>query len=478
MRFTGFIGPSYTLQSVNADCQRCVNLYPEMDELGTGKEKEVASLVGTPGLKLLATVGAGPIRGTYTVSSTGVLYVVSGNTLYSVDQLWNTTSLGTLITSSGPVNFADNGIQVVLVDGNFGYYVTISTAVFAQITDPNFLGATHVTFQDGYFIFNEPGTQEFYLSGLDAITFDALDVGSKEGLPDDIVGLISNQRNLYLFGSLSTEIFYDSGDTFPFVRVQGAFIPIGCMAPYSIASLQDSVYWVGEDAQGRGIVYRTQGYQAQRVSTHAIEHALESIGVSSLSAARAWTYQQGGHGFYCLSFPGGQTTWVFDTVTNLWHERAYLNLGGLTRHRAECHAFAYSTNVVGDYQNGNIYSLDPSTYADNGAPIQRVRAAPHLTDELIRLFYSHFQLDMETGVGIDGSGQGINPQAVLQWSDDGGHSWSNEKWANIGAIGKTKARVLWRRLGASRDRVYRVTITDPVKVTLLGADLGVEEGVA
>lgn len=568
MRFPGFIGPSYTLQSVNADAQRCLNLYPEMNEIGTEKEQEVAALVGTPGLRLLAAMGLGPIRGVYT-SSLGGLYVASGNTLYSVDSSWTATSLGPLLTSSGPVSMADNGLQMVCVDGPNGYYVTIgqgliiqtdtltvntatdahvytglinaepwtytagpsdtpstiataiaaainaisgvavlavasgpvvtitalipgtpftdtttdallaiasTTSNFSQITDPNFLGADQVTFQDGYLIFNKPGTEEFYLSGLNAITFDALDIGTAEGLPDNLTGLISDQRNLYLFGSLSTEIFYDSGNTFPFERIQGAFIPVGCTAAFTVANLQQAVYFLGQDKDGRGIVYRIQGYQAERISTHALEKVIAGISANSLSSSRAWTYVQGGHGFYCLTFPGGESTWVFDTATSLWHERAYLSLGDTFRHRADCHAFAYNTNVVGDYQNGNIYALDPTVYSDNGAAILRMRAAPHITKGLNRVFHSRFTLDMETGVGLDGIAQGTDPQAILDWSDDGGHTWSNEKQKSFGKIGKTKARVVFNRLGASRDRVYRVKITDPVKVTLLGADLMLEEG--
>lgn len=462
---------------MNADCQRCVNLYPEVNEVGTEKEHEVALLLGTPGLRLITTLGSGPIRGVFTASN-GTLYVASGTTLYSVDSTFTSHSLGSLSTSAGPVSFADNGVSLVMVDGPNGYQVTLATNVFAKITDPNFLGANLVTFQDSYFIFNKPSTNQFYISGLLAVTFDPTDIGTKEGLPDNIVGLISDQRNLYLFGSQSSEIFYDNGDTFPFVRMEGAFIPIGCMATHSIQKLQGSIFWLGADAQGRGIVYRVQGYQPQRISTHAIENVFASLGADQLSSARAWTYQQGGHGFYCLNFPGAETMWVFDTATNLWHERAFLNQGDLSRHRADCHAFAYNTNIVGDFGNGNLYALDPNIYSDNGSPIQQVRAAPHITKEMKRVFHSYFQLDMETGVGTDGSGQGVNPQVVLDWSDDGGHTWSNEKWANTGAIGSTLTRVIWRRLGSSRDRVYRIKITDPVKTVLLGADVGLDEGMS
>lgn len=478
VRFPGFIGPSYTLSSVNVDCQRCMNLYPEMDALGTGKEHEVASLVSTPGLTLLCTLPASPVRGAW-VSSKGVLYVVGGNKLYSISSAWAHTELGSLNTATGPVSMADNGLQLVVVDGPNGYSLTLADNTFAQITDSNFLGSSQVTFQDGYFIFIKPDSQQFYCSDLNAITFSALNTGSAEGSPDNLVGQIDYQQSLYLFGTQSCEVFYDSGDTpCPFTRIQGAVIAVGCAAPFSIAKLQSGVFWIGGDDTGQGIVYQMQGYQPTRISTQAIESSIRSVGVTNLSNAKAYTYQQGGHVFYCLNVPGLNFTWVYDVSTGLWHERTFLGKWGFERHRADCAASAYGVNIVGDYASGNLYSFDALNYTDNGTSIVRMRAAPHFSQSLVRIFHQSFQLDMEAGVGLSGLSQGINPQAMLQWSDDGGHTWSNEKWTGIGQIGATKTRVIWRRLGASRDRVYRIMISDPVKVTLIGAELGVEQGVA
>lgn len=478
MRFQGFIGPSYTLQSFDVDCQRCMNMYPEMDEEGTGNEGEVAALVSTPGLRLLVTLPTSDVRGTH-CDSTGQLWAVGGNTLYQISSTFVATAISpTLNTVSGPVSFADNGLQMVIVDGAYGYEYTFSTGVFAQITDVNFQGANQVTFMDGYLIFNKPNSQQFYISPLNAVTpFDGLDIGTAEAQPDNLVGLITTQESLYLFSSRHMEVFYDSGAAnFPFQRIQGAVVEIGCAAGASIAKIQNTVFWLGQHVNGRGIVYQSQGLQPQRISTFAIEKVIQGLG--DLSTAKAWTYEQSGHSFYCLNLPGATSTWVFDTATNLWHERAYLSAGTYSRHLADCHAFAYNTNVVGDYASGNLYALDPTVYTDNSNPIIRERTAPHLSKDTNRLFHGRFILDMERGVGLDGTGQGTNPQAILQWSNDAGHSWSNEHWASVGPIGVRLPRVIWRRLGNARDRVYRVRISDPVKVTLLGAEIDMDEGVA
>ncbi len=478
MRFPGFIGPSYTMQSVSVDCQRCVNLYPEMDELGTGKEREVASLVSTPGLRRLLTLPESPVRGVYTASN-GEAYAVGGSKLYSISSAWVATELGALNTSVGPVSMADNGTQLVLVDGIDGFSWNMSTDTFAEITDEDFQPADQVTFQDGYFLFNRAGSGQIFISGLNDITIDGADVATAEGNPDNLVGLISSNQNVFLLGTQSTEVFYNSGDAdFPFARIQGAIIETGCAAAFSIAKLGGSVAWIGQDKDGFGIVYRTEGYRAVRISTPAIESVIRAVGATDIVDARAWTYQQGGHLFYCLNLPNTDATWVFDASTSLWHERTYLGSFGLERHRADCHAVAHGQNIVGDYANGNIYALDMATYTDNGAPIVRMRTAPHFSNGLVLIAHHSFQLDMETGVGTSGTGQGVNPKAALQWSNDGGKTWSNERLANIGKIGKYGTRVIFRRLGMARDRVYRVTISDPNKVVLIGAELAVEEGVA
>jgi hypothetical protein len=482
MRFQGFIGPSYTLRSKNVDCQRCINLYPELNEMGRGKEQEVMTLISTPGLSLLLTIGAGPIRGLYT-ASTEELFAVSGTKFYRISSAWVATELGTLGSASGPVSIADNGNHVVIVDGSATLYVwNMDTSAFSTKTSADdYLGANQVTFQDGYFVFNKPDSGQFYISVLHVpgvtldVTFDGADISSSEGSPDNIKGLISDHRDLWLFNDKTTEVFFNSGNAdFPFERIQGAFIEHGCAARFSVAKMNNAVFWLGQDDKGLGIVYMAKSYDPQRISTHAVENAIRQY--ENISDAVAYTYQEEGHTFYALNFPTANTTWVFDSSTSLWHERVYTVDGQFQRHRAENHALAFETHVVGDYENGKIYELSSSVYSDNGQAISRQRIAPHVSAGMKRVFYNSFQLDIETGVGLDGTTQGTDPQAMMDFSDDGGHSWSNEKWVSFGKLGNRHKRARWTRLGASRDRVFRLTITDPVKVTMLGAELEIEAG--
>ena len=469
-----FVSGAYTARSTNIAADRCVNLYPEI--AGTSDAKSAVALIGCPGSRLLATIGtSGAIRGAYAPSS-GNAIVVRGSDVYRLSTAWVPTSVGTLLTSSGRVSIADNGTVACIVDGTYGYILNLATNAFEQITDTDFTAADIVDYIDGYFIFNRAGTQVFFISELLGTTFDALDFASAEGSPDLLVGHIVDHREVLMFGTYSTEVFYDSGNAdFPIER-QNTSIEIGCAAKFSPAKVDNSIVWLGISKQGGPMVWRMQGYTPVRISTHAVEFAIQ--GYSDVSDAFAYSYQAEGHSFYVLTFPTGNATWVYDVSTQLWHERAYRNptSGALGRHRSNCHMYFGGEHVVGDYENGNIYALDLDCYTDNGDILPAIRAAGHVADSDYMFLYWHsMQVDIEAGVGLV-TGQGIAPVIMLDWSDDGGHTWSNEKWASMGAIGKYSARAIWKRLGRSRDRIPRITITDPVKRVILGAQATLSKG--
>ena len=468
------LGASYVARSVNAADNRMVNLFPELVPEGG---KEPAFLSRCPGLRRIATIGSGPIRGLW--QTKGIMYVVSGNTFYRVETYGRTRYRGVIIgtvTGSGPVSMSDNGTQIFIACNPDGFIYNTVTEVFAQITDPDFPGAVTVGYLDGYFVFNEPNSPRVWVTALlDGLSVDPLDFASAEGDPDGLVSLIIDHREAWLFGTNSIEVWYDAGlPDFPLQRIQGAFNEIGCAAPYSVAKLDNGVFWLGSDARGRGIVYRANGYTGQRISTHAVEWQIQQYG--NLSDAIGYTYQQDGHAFYVLIFPTAQTTWVYDVATQAWHERAGWSNGEFVRHRSNCQVVYNDEIIVGDFENGNLYAYDLDDYTDNGDIQKWLRSWRALgtgQNNLKRSTQHTLQIDCEAGVGTN-TGQGSNPQMMLRWSDDGGHTWSNERWVSMGKIGEYFTRAIFRRLGMTlklRDRVYEVSGTDPVKVAIMGAEL-------
>jgi hypothetical protein len=503
---TPILGSTYVARSVNAADARMVNLFPEIvPEAG----KEPAFLNRAPGLKLLNTIGTGPIRGLWAFSSNdSTAFVVSGTQLYKITTSYAATLIGT-VAGTGPVSLADNGTQLFIACNGPSYIYNATTGAFGQITDPDFPGAVTVAYLDGYFVFNEPNSQKLWITTLlDGTSIDPLDFASTEGSPDGLLAVVSNFREIWAFGTNSIEVWFDSGATdFPLQRIQGAFNELGCAAPYSIAKMDNGLFWLGRDRRGQGIVYRANGYTGQRISTHAVEWQIQQY--DGMSDAIGYTYQQDGHSFYVLVFPSANTTWVYDVATQAWHERAGWNNGVFTRHRGNCQMAFNNKVLVGDFENGNVYAFDLTDYSDNGGIqkwLRTWRALPTGQNNLKRTAQHSLQLDIESGVGLNGSmiaetiylltendeylitengdylisdetspiTQGSDPQVMLRWSDDGGHTWSNEHWAPIGKIGEYYKRVFWRRLGMTlklRDRVYEVSGTDPVKIDIMGAEL-------
>jgi hypothetical protein len=502
---TPILGSSYVARSINAADNRMINLFPEVIPEGG---KEPGFLNRAPGLKFQRTVGTGPIRALWSHQTNGAdFYVVSGTEVFKMTSLTATpVKLGD-VADGGPVSIADNGTQLFFACNGPSYIYNEATNEFKQITDPDFPGAATVGYLDGYFVFNEPNSQRIWVTALlDGSSIDPLDFASAEGSPDGLVAVNVDHREAWLFGTDSVEVWYDVGGTdFPLQRIQGAFNEIGCVAAFSIAKLDNSLYWLGTDARGQGIVYKANGYAGQRVSTHAIEYAIAQYG--NISDALAYTYQQEGHGFYVLTFPSANATWVYDAATQAWHERAGLVNGAFTRHRSNCQCNFGGETVVGDFENGNIYTFDLDVYSDNGQAqkwLRSWRALPTGQNNLKRTAHHSLQLDAETGVGLNGLTNDTNvflvteaednlitesgdfilssitqipiepPQAMLRWSDDGGHTWSSEHWTSMGRIGEYGHRTIWRRLGMTlklRDRVYEVSGTDPVKIAIVGAEL-------
>jgi len=228
------------------------------------------------------------------------------------------------------------------------------------------------------------------------------------------------------------------------------------------------------------MVFRADGYSPVRISTHAVEHALQDYVRAGITIADAvaFTYQEDGHTFYVLNFPTAKATWVYDSSTQLWHERGTWDESSTQYEawRPQSHCFAFNKHLVGDRALGTIYEMSLDNYTDaGGGVLRRMRRTPHVTVEQESLFYHKFQIELETGLGLS-SGQGDDPQAMVRWSDDGGQTWGHEHWVSAGKQGDYSARAIWRRLGRGRNRVFEVVVTDPIPWRMIQAYLSVTRG--
>lgn len=463
----GLVGPSYNQRSLPFDAQRTINLFPVFDEQG----KEVAALYGTPGLEYFTAAGAGPIRACF-ASTNGRAFVISGSSVYEIDSAGVATSRGTLNTTTGNCTIDENPTQMFICDGDDAYTLVYSSNTFAQVTDGDFPSSVGTgTYLNGYFIVNQNTTGKFYISSLnDGTAWAALDYATAESSPDKLVRVIRAVGQLWLFGNKTLEIWTNNGGaSFPFQRISGAETAMGIMAAHTAVELGGSLFWVGENTDGGGVVYRANGFRPQRVSTEAIEIAIAAA--TDKANMKAMSYQADGHDFYILTGGGLATTLVYDIATNLWHERAYLTIAGdLEQHIMSCSMYAFGYHIVGDRRNGNLYKMKIDVYSDNGDEIARERIFTHLSNENERTRYNKLQVGFETGVGLQ-SGQGSSPTVSLHLSKDGARTWSMGYPASIGAVGRYQTSVVFRRLGIAEQMTFKLRITDPVKISIVGAYL-------
>jgi hypothetical protein len=462
----GFIGPAYTSISRAINAQRCINLRLEID---SANGKSPLSLVGLPGYSEVKTdFPASEVRGFWLAQ--GRVFVVVGSTLYELNSDLTHTVRGTLATASGRVSFADNGLQMLIVDGVGVLGLTFSTNSTVT-TIANFpYGATHIACVDNTMIAAQPNSQIFQISAVgNAYSWAAIDFASAEGLPDDIVAIIPFSRQVYMLGSGSVQIFWNSGDANrPFIPVEGSSFELGCVAPYSVAKDESGVYWLGGDPRGGPRVYKGAGGQFTPISTPGMDAAF--IGSNgepayTVSDAFGYTFRMDGHVYYVLTFPTSDKTWIYDAVSEGWSEFLEWDTQW-RRHRSNCAIYAFGRQLIGDFENGKLYELSPNVYA-NGSAVQRaLRASAYVHNSQELLTIGSFEVVCEPGVGLT-SGQGSDPQMMLRVSKDGANTWTGEMMRPIGVKGEFRDRARFLRpVGNSRSFVFEVSITDPVKRVL------------
>ena len=469
------MGPTYQGRADSVDSERCINMYPEAS--GSPNAKVPGVLLPTPGYTTFsASVGlAGGVRCLF-ASSLGRVFGCTADAVYEVLSTGERVTIGTIASQSGRVRMADIGLELIVADGGSGkgYTYGFSSLVFAPISDVAYPGGDTIEFLDQMFFQARPGTQEIYNSGLrDGMTWNGLTFATAEGFPDDVIGILVNNREIWAFGTRSSEVFADSGDPMqPLQRITGAVTEIGLSAKDSVQKLGGAVYWLGADQSGGLSVWRSQGLIPQQISNPAIAYLIARD--IDPTAATSWVYSEEGHQFYGLNL--SDTTLVFDVSTGLWHERRSwdASTGTWSRHVAEHIVYAFGKVIAGSYAADRIIHLSLDTYADDGATLRRERRFPPNDAIRLRAIHNWIDVEMEYGRTPLLSGLGSDPKIVLSYSSDGGKTWGHETMHRIGVQGQYRMRVRRSRLSTARDCRYMWACTDPVPVVLVAAYLSVK----
>lgn len=468
-------GGAYRAASVLANAQRCVNLYPEKNP----EESQPEALVThyqRPGLRFISNNALGNVgfgRCLYTATN-GDLYAVVNQQVFYINPDFIWTSIGSLVSGlNTPVSMSDNGTTIVVVDNsNTGAFIDMATRAFALIGDPNFLGSIRTDFLDGFLVFAQPNSPNWYCTDLYSTVFNAISFGTKTAWPDNIKTIIAVEREIWIMGAYKSEVWFNSGTIpFPFSAQPGLIIEHGISAPYSIAKQDVYIFWLSQSPEGARMVMKNKGHVAERISTHALE--AEMLTYRRVDDAIGTCFQIRGHGFYMLHFPTADRTWIFDVATDQWSEWAFFDPNGVQR-RMRCSqvAYAYSKNLALDWQTGFLYELSDTHYWDDITMggnddqihdqqlIKCVRTFPIMldTENSVRLTLWKVIADIETGTFSSGSDDGVPapntdifglpPFAVhLAVSRDRGRSFASIPDQSIGSTGEYRVKPTWNRLG-------------------------------
>lgn len=455
---------TYKARSGAASSQDLVNVYLEKNPEGSPFP---FSLYGTAGTTVWKNFNEfNPIFGMQKMGE--FLYVVVGLNVYRLDTSGDSLLIGTLPTAPARVMMCNNGTQLtILTSGGQAYSCTSSASSLTQIAS-NYPLSDSITNLDGFTLATVQSARTFQKSALnDTTTWAAADIASVEANSEDITRGISNTLELWFFKESMIEVFYNSANPlFPFERRGGALIQKGCSAKFSIASIDNNFYFLGSD----NIVYRIIGYQFQQISTLPISDEIEKYSVKD--DAFGFTYTLAGHQFYVLTFPTANKTWEYNITMSKWHRRQSSG----NRWLANCYVNFAGKNLVGDYKTGIIHELDLNSYTENGDSILRKVVSTTQYKDYSRCTADQFILMMDTGVGTDGSGQGIEPEIMLKTSVDGGKIFGNEMRQSLGAIGKYETEVFWTSLGEGRSIIFDIEVSDPVKFAINAAYLAYTQG--
>jgi len=458
-------GPSYQSRSRPLSSQITQNWYQQLSEQG----KDQYVLLAYPGLKLLGNA-EGKDRGFHRMAE--IVYQVKGTSLYEIDKLGNHTLRGT-IPGTGYAIMADDGINMFIVSDLKVWKYSTDTSAVTQVTDSNITGAKSVDFFNNQFIYTFDKFSTVSNVG-DGSSASGLNIIGEESSPDDLIRDYVFQGVIYRASQRTIVAWWNNPALKPPIeRLEGRLFNVGLAAINSIAKTDKAFYWLGDDYA----IYRATGGVEERISTDAISNELQKYSRVDDAIANTFTFQ--GQNFYQITFPTGNRTFI---VNETLGANGWFDLSGSVNNPLEASKYqgqtvinAYGKNLVADDSNGNVYELDFNTFTNNNDPLQRVRVTQSVNGDLLgakgkRIQMSCLKLIMETGQGLI-SGQGDNPQIMVEYSDDGGNTWGAGSWPRVGRLGEFTLQVEWFDLGSFYDRIFRISTTDPVNYSIYSATI-------
>jgi hypothetical protein len=415
------------------------------------------------------------------LSTTGLYDVPRGLFWSGVDLIWTFKDRVARVNSSGdvkllngeisgrlPVTIARNNnatpdIVVVAASG----VVTVGDSTISGYPDGNVGAPNSVSMLDGYLLFTY-GDGTIKASDLNTTTISPSSVWKAESNPDGLSrGMVSGQL-FYAFGSATIEVLSDVG-TSPFPLARQAVIPVGLIGQWAVAGgavegWDTDLFFVAQD----GTVRRLSGYQTSVVSIPDVTRDIRAV--ADKTSLIASVYVMGENAFWSLSC--AEWTWEYNVTTGEWHQRESYRQ---PRWRAAFSAYAFGKWLTGDVQSGRLFELTDFVLTEDEQPLIMTIESDAVKAFPARVQCRRADFDVNVGygreIGLDPIE--VDPQVMVSWSDDGGVSWSTPLIRSIGREGRYSqlVSVLNTGLAYPQGRKWRVQVSDPVPVTLVGGTM-------
>jgi hypothetical protein len=427
-----------------------------------------------PGLDEFADLGTGlPVDGLYWWDKQQVVIAVSGGRVWKILDLTGTRieiTGSSELQPSAIVSFAqaDNSNKLVMANG--GRMVHTDLSALTAMADPDAPTlVTHVAELDGYLLANEVGSGRIRFSSFEDFSdWNALDLVTAEAKPDDVLAMGEAFREIITVGRESVEFFYNDGQT-PFARVQGSAQPYGIEAVRSLTQAGGSWIWLSHTRR----LVTMQGRQVMEVST-PYDRLIQEF--PAVNDAVGYSVSVSGYPLYVLNFPTARTTLCFNVQNQTWHKWGYWDSQRARYERFRgntyCYARSWNVHLVGDYENGLIYTMDREHYTDNGNPIRTLLRSGH-TDHGVRWTKrsSTFRLHTKRGVG---NADCPDPQVMYRRRVNNRAQWGNERWKPLGKSGQHEPYIDWHRNGIFQSCQHEIVHSDPTDFVVMGAEEYIE----
>lgn len=457
------VGQSYPHRSKAVSIHKTMNLIPQREMTGAAD----SSLQSWLGLTSFYTAAAsGTDRGMTVFNNE--LYKVTDNTLYKIDSAATATSIGT-ISGTNRCSFANDGTNLIIATGGTGYQYNGST--LTTISDPDFQSGNTVAYYNQHAVF-DGNDGKFQMSNIgDPDSINSNDFATADSSPDDTIAVYPFREQLYIFGERTVETWYYTGvDNPPVARVNNATMQVGLEAIHSIANTDEYVYFLGDDRR----VYRFSATQPENITSIAISHQLDLI--SDLSGAIGGVVRVEGQSFYILKIPSTNKTFAYNEDAMAWFELS--SRANETLYPAQSYVECYGKRLCAS--GADVLELSLDAYDNNGDVIINERVFGPVSTKDLQLagdyaLMSRLWLDVETGVGLT-TGQGVNPELLVSVSTDGGRSFTNEKDVLLGRAGEGNTKVKYDLMKSFKSLYVKIRCSDPVYLSLFGAQIEVKAG--